>query len=535
MAGYTRATIVFAADFPAPPATTDVSAGFVPCPGAAGEVRIPGEAPSPHTGRAIYDDRLLFHGPGYQGVESVDGMAPTGLRGRLRVTHASGALLDNAGQLFGYWGMQYLPSDWLLFPASVVSIRFFGPPPGTGKEMSYLGRIRDVTERTATADMELRDGDGRLWAHIRGWTDRRFSEDDVLWSMALAPQANTQSQSTADGWVVVTEHWRDPASRELSLRHYLDAAERELLARRNPLAARSWLLGRIAVKDAVRRGWWERGAGEVWPIEVGMSDLPSGHPVVDAVPTRPGLPALRPPAVSVAHRPEIAVAIVEDDPAGGDPGGDLGGELAGSLGGEGGGATVPRVGIGLDRVERRDGDVERATLGDTELRLLDELAGGDPDARAVWLARFTAAKQAVARAGGLDPAGDPRRFVVGQPVQGGRPVPAAVTHGPGGVVVHPPGMPGDQPDLPAPLLIPVVLAASAPTAAARWVALRTVDTTGRPRTDPEPGDRLAAPAGGYLGNYAVAWTSPRTERAARSSAAEHAHPRSISSEEQTQR
>ncbi|EFC79663.1 polyketide synthase dehydratase domain-containing protein, partial [Parafrankia sp. EUN1f] len=541
--GYTRATVVFAANHPAPPATTDVSTGFAPCAGAAGEVVIPGEASSPHSGRAIYDDRLLFHGPGYQGIESVDGMAPTGLRGRLRVTHASGALLDNAGQFFGYWGMQYLPSDWLLFPASVASIRFFGPQPGTGAGLSYLGRIREVTDRSATADMELRHTDGRLWAHVRGWTDRRFTEDDVLWSMAMAPEANTQGQSTADGWLVVTEHWRDPASRELSLRHYLDAAEREQLARHNPLAARSWLLGRIAVKDAVRRHWWERGAGEVWPIEVGVSNQPSGQPVVAAVPARPGLPTLHRPAVSAAHRPEIAVAIVADGAPERGSGVDVGVDV-----GVGRSATAGAgLGIGLGRVERRDRAAEAVVLAEQELHLLDELAGDDPDTRAVWFARFAAAKEAAAKAttadadagaaasdvaasdvaasgaavkpDGSGPAGDPRRFVVGRPVQGGRPVAAEVTHGPGGVVVRPVGEPGERPGLPAPLRIPVLAATPARISGGRggddgprWVALRTMDTTGRPRTDLEPADRLVAQAGGYLGNYVVAWTSPQLQR-----------------------
>ncbi|CAI7975564.1 Polyketide synthase, beta-ketoacyl synthase [Frankia sp. Hr75.2] len=529
--GYTRATVVFADAYPAPPPVTDTATGFVPAPGAAGEVVIPGESPSPHTGRAIYDDRLLFHGPGYQGVESVDGMAPTGLRGWLRVTPASGALLDNAGQFFGYWGMQYLPSDWLLFPASVTSMRFFGPPPPVGARMSYLGRIRDVTDRTATADMEIRDAGGRLWGHIQGWTDRRFTEDDVLWSMALAPEANTQSHLTPDGWVVVTEHWRDPASRELSLRHYLDADERTRLARHNPLAARSWLLGRIAAKDAVRRRWWERGAGAVWPIEVGVTDLVSGRLVVGTVPTRPGLPELTRPEVSIAHRPEIAVALAVDDPR------DVGG-----------------VGIALERIERRGPDAEAAVLAESELSLLDELAGADPDVRAVWLARFAAAKQAAAKAYGTGPAGDQRRFVVGRPRPGGSAVLAAVPRGPGGVVAHLVGAPTEATGLPAPTLVPVTVSApdggpgAAPAAAGHatpaevgagasetwWVALRTMDTTGRPRPDTEPndhtaasgtaapgghtagtGDRVAAPGGAPAGGYIVAWTSPRIERSAR--------------------
>ena len=41
------------------------------------------------------------------------------------------------------------------------------------------------------------------------------------------------------------------------MRQYLGVAERAEYSQRTPRAARQWLLGRIAVKDAVRQWLWD--------------------------------------------------------------------------------------------------------------------------------------------------------------------------------------------------------------------------------------------------------------------------------------
>jgi phosphopantetheinyl transferase len=92
------------------------------------------------------------------------------------------------------------------------------------------------------------------------------------------------------------------------MRRYLAADER---ARYDALAVRGkrdWLLGRIAVKDAVRRHLWARGDGPRWPVEIVVDNEASGRPIVR------GRPELR---VSLAHRANSAtdargVAIVGD-------------------------------------------------------------------------------------------------------------------------------------------------------------------------------------------------------------------------------
>jgi phosphopantetheinyl transferase (holo-ACP synthase) len=488
--GFARGTVLFAAGYPPPPSATAVTEGL---PSGPTGPAFPRQRESRHQAGDLYGGRFLFHGPGYQGIHRIDAVAPDGIRGRLRVPSASGALLDNVGQLFGYWAMEYLPVDSLLLPQSLTDVRFHGPPPAEGDLVDCTVRIRQVSERTVTADMEVRRADGRVWAVITAWTDRRFANDDVLWAMVRSPELHGVGRPSGDGWVVAVDRWTDSASRELIVRHYLDADGRARLATLNPRAARGWLLGRIAAQDAVRHRLWDRGAGPVWGIEVGVVNDESGAPIVSHLPGRLGASALDPPRISLAHKPELAVALVV---AAGD------------------------VGIDVEQIVPRAAGVEKAALDPAELRLLDQVAGTDADLRARWFTRLWAAKEAAAKADGTGLAGRPRRFVVDGPHPGrvGRSdrrwaagVPPRMLR----VTVY-----GESPDGRAPERI-------------RWVALRTVDGAGRVQPEPDderpanaarpaaagPGafrdDATANGVGAGAATYVVAWTSAEIEAMAR--------------------
>jgi len=472
MEGYARGTVLFADAYPAPPRTSVVTADL-PTGTTPGTYRLAGEEPSRHRGADLYAARYLFHGPGYQGLERIEALAPDGIRGRLRVPSASGALLDNAGQLFGYWAMTRLAQDSLLLPQAIADLRFYGPAPARGDLVDCVVRIREVAERTVTADLELRRADGRVWAVITAWTDRRFPNDEVLWAMVRAPELHTVAQPSGDGWLVARDRWRDGASRELIVRHYARADDRARLAALTPRAARGGLLGRIAAQDAVRHWLWERGAGPVWGIEVVLGHDELGAPWVRELPRRAGLPATDPPRVSLAHKPELAVALVSADGP---------------------------VGIDLEQVVRRAPGVEKAALAASELGLLDRLAGDDPDLRALWFTRLWAAKEAVGKAEGTGLAGRPRRFVVDDPLTEGD-APAGGEPGPLLLRVT---IRGDGSDEPGPHR-------------SRWVALRTVDGAGLVRPDGEvtrpaaPGESSPAERERAAPSYVVAWTSPEVE------------------------
>jgi 3-oxoacyl-(acyl-carrier-protein) synthase/phosphopantetheinyl transferase/malonyl CoA-acyl carrier protein transacylase len=332
------------------------------------------------TAQELYQDRWMFHGPAFQGVTELGPVADDGIVGELIVPSAPGALLDNAGQLLGFWIMMRTAQDRLAFPAGIDQLRFFGPPPRCGERVRCVVRIRSVSATEVVADLELRRTDGRLWARIDRWRDRRFNTDEVSWPVFLFPEHNRIARRQPGGWFLVRDRWPDPATRELIMRRYLSATERADYQRRTPRAARQWLLGRIAVKDAVRQWLWDTGAGPVFPIEITVGNDASGRPLVAG-------PFDEPLEVSLAHTGSLAAALIKP------PG------------------ISPGVGIDIERIADRDDRTVAAILTNVELHLLDVLCSSVAD-RPNWVTRFWAAKEAIAKAGGTGLEGRPHRFEI---------------------------------------------------------------------------------------------------------------------------
>jgi hypothetical protein len=231
-----------------------------------------------HTAEEFYRDRWMFHGPAYQGVTALHSMGSDGIRGSLRTLPAPGALLDAAGQLFGYWIMVNTTVDRVALPMRIDRIDLYGPHPEAGTPLECTVRVTDLTETDARGDLELVQ-DGRVWARVSQFTDRRFESTDELFEVMRFPETNLIAERVDNGWYV-REHWRSTATRELVMRRYLNQSERDHYETLTPKDQRNWLLGRIAVKDAVRDWLWARGAGEIFPIEIAVTDGADGQPEV---------------------------------------------------------------------------------------------------------------------------------------------------------------------------------------------------------------------------------------------------------------
>jgi hypothetical protein len=87
------------------------------------------ERPSPVNASQLYENRWLFHGPLFQGIEELRAMGDDGLRGTVRTLESPGALVDCAGQLMVFWIMAALRTDRYALPGGVESVEFFGPQP----------------------------------------------------------------------------------------------------------------------------------------------------------------------------------------------------------------------------------------------------------------------------------------------------------------------------------------------------------------------------------------------------------------------
>jgi malonyl CoA-acyl carrier protein transacylase len=101
--------------------------------------------PSRLQAERLYSD-VMFHGPSWQGVASIERVADDGSFARLRVLPFDGlidgrpnpdfvldpVLLDAAGQVIGFWTAERLATGKVIFPSGLEALEIFGPnlPPG---------------------------------------------------------------------------------------------------------------------------------------------------------------------------------------------------------------------------------------------------------------------------------------------------------------------------------------------------------------------------------------------------------------------
>ncbi|MGW1870645.1 type I polyketide synthase [Streptomyces mauvecolor] len=376
---YARATVHLAPAYPAPPPAPPLDAADERAPGI--------EA------HQLYEDRWMFHGPAFRGVTALRGIGPGHVRGTITTPSAPGALLDNVGQLLGYWLMSTHPTRTVIFPVALERASFHGPPPPTGTRVDCRAVITSLTEDTLIADVRLTLPDGTVWAELSGWRDRRFSGLDARRAGGY-PEHRALAEAQPGGWCLLRDAWPDLASRDLLMRMQLGRAEREAYGARPPRGRRQWLLGRIAAKDAVRRWLWEHGEGAVFPAEIEIVNEESGRPRAVGVHGR-SLPALD---LSLAHRGDFAVALVrppEHSP------------------------YSNGVGIDIEEVADHTPQTHRVALGARELALLGRLvAAGSGESEALWFTRFWAAKEAAAKAEGTGFGGRPHAFEVTEAAPG---------------------------------------------------------------------------------------------------------------------
>jgi phosphopantetheinyl transferase len=343
----------------------------------------------------------MFHGPRFRGVAIVDAVSSGGAVATLDVLDrstlmapwtASGlvtdfVLLDQPGQVVGFWGSQYLPERFLVLPFHMASLQLFGPLLEPGTRMLCVAQIQLIGDDRVRAALDVLRADGTLYARFTGWEDRRFDlpahtlrlllrPDAVMLSEAFTLPAALQGEGVTArrvrtdmfpaGWL--TAHgglWR-----RVLAANVLSRAERDAwLAMRVPEArAVEWLLGRIAAKDAVRDYLQQTAGLQVRPADIELLPDAHGRPVVHGAWIDLAGSA---PLVSISHVDGVAVAVA--------------------------GESLRRAGLGVDleRFGRLQPATARIAFTDRELQLLDDLGAAEEEA---WSLRMWCAKEACAKA-----------------------------------------------------------------------------------------------------------------------------------------
>lgn len=344
------------------------------------------EAPSPSfeplkspaaplvTADRLYDDRWMFHGPGYQSVAAIDGVGQDGIDGHLTALEPSGALLDGAGQLFGYWVMESVDTDRLAMPVAIAAIDWFADEPPPEQPVKCRVRPSRLRSRDVEADLEL-SVDGRLLCAIQGWMDWRFEVDAQLWPVMKQTEEHLLSVVQPGGWVRFEDGGRSKTATDYLLRRYCSENERNEFNTLESNRRVRWLRGRIAIKDAVRWLLRERYDERVFPVEVEVSRAETGAPQVELFGRSLAV------HVSLTHKENTSLAMASE--------------------------SGP-IGLDLETIEPRDASFIRLAFDTQELKLLESLGKVD---YAEWYMRLWCAKEAVSKALGTGLEGRPKGWV----------------------------------------------------------------------------------------------------------------------------
>lgn len=327
------------------------------------------------TAAELYRDGWMFHGPAYQGVLELTRIADDGIDGRVRVASGKGALLDNMGQLAGYWVMEQ-DMDILAMPIRVEQIRFHAPIPALGKEFNCQVRVRWLDGASCVSDLRLLDEHGQVLVAISGWQTRRYPMDRAFFLASKQVEQRLVAEELQAGVVLFHDAYDTALVRDYLARRFISQPELVAYEALPPRRRRQWLNGRVAAKDAVRSYLWHKhGATPLYPKEFLISNAASGQPEVKAHVTQAFTGRLQ---VSIAHKDTLAIAMVAEHP----------------------------VGVDIERIETRSDEFMALALTEAEQALLPQ------DARDEWLTRCWVAKEALAKCGGSGLEGQPRKFEV---------------------------------------------------------------------------------------------------------------------------
>ena len=353
--------------------------------------------PSKWTRKQIYES-VMFHGPSFQGLVSMDSTGEGGTEGTLQGSTREGILrasshpdflvdpvvLDLGGQVFAAWAAERFTEGFHLFPFEVEAIEVFGPCLEEKEEAKCRVHILQVSDSQIACDFEvIRNGKVRLRA--RGWRDKRVAFTENFWHFICHyPQETILSVpwtdapcrfSKPDGFLCC--RLLDPPIELLEssggIWHkaiaytVLNRTERGVWKdlKTNERARIQWLRGRLALKDAVRILLRQRYGLLLVPADIEIGEDEEHRPIVKTI----GDPQF-------THLPRVALTMI--------------------------GGTAVAAAVDDDEIEVLALDVKRLGAATDQVAFLPDeqklLSGLDRAELEEWKTRLWCAKSAVGKA-----------------------------------------------------------------------------------------------------------------------------------------
>ncbi|MET3534998.1 type I polyketide synthase [Chryseobacterium limigenitum] len=326
--------------------------------------------PIERTPEEVYDMHM-FHGEKYQGITEISKVGTKGIIGKIKGNGGKGSLLDNAGQLFGLWLQLTLTKDRIAFPVKIKDIEFFGDLHDQDGMFECTCSLTEMNDEFAIGDILLTKN-GKVWCKISGWQNRRLEIDAALWNVSMSPLHNRLSEEIAPEVFFFHQAYSRVASWDFILKRYFNQTEKQHHQTLLPNKRKSYMVSRVAVKDAVRNLLKKERNHACFPItfEVGKDEVGKPYLIGDST---------KDIHISLAHKGKDAVGIAQ---------------------------TGKSVGIDMEIIEERSSGFYDLVFTDNELVLLKDKN------QAEWTTRFWVAKEAYGKFLGTGLKGNPKNFEV---------------------------------------------------------------------------------------------------------------------------
>ncbi|MGA1876388.1 MAG: polyketide synthase dehydratase domain-containing protein, partial [bacterium] len=382
-----------------------------PSPSLPDEFILEEERPPSHTAEQVYSEHRMFHGPRFQGICSMDKVGKNGVKAHLQTlpsdhifrSHPKPSfvtdpfLLDAAGQLVGYWPVEYLDSGFVIFPIAIQALHIYQEIPSPLNPLQTRMRLREVTNSKILADLDIFGVDGKLWVQIIGWQDWRFYWSKELYDFWRFPNRGfigrlweppakvVPEGEPSPSFSLLLQFWRgnDDLFQHVMAYMVLSRQEREIyhgLPAGKPQG--EWLLKRMVAKDAVRSFIQKHYQSNLYPADIHLVDDEYGQPHMDKNRKGESWPI-----------PNLSVACTED-------------AAAAMVAGKG-----PAVGIHLAKTLAHKGAGGAWELRSGEKTALSALAALGKTDQETWMRRLWIAKEAAARALGCQPTDETTRSI----------------------------------------------------------------------------------------------------------------------------
>jgi acyl transferase domain-containing protein len=351
----------------------------------------------PFPATSFYRREVMYHGPAFQSVRSIDRFGDNGLEASVTGAGKSHffrsgqhgrmltdpVLIDAAGQVVGFWAAGLLETGFVVFPVGFETFTIYREWPGGGEHLHCSARSTLLSDGRITSTIEFRDAGGELVARANEWYDKRFDFPRDFVRFVLCPRETFLSSEVLLPIDKRRVHCRVLACLPATAFEgalwpsatgnlILSRNERQTFSKMPGDRKRDWLTARLVAKDTVRKLIAERLGQETCPADIEIIGEPQEIcSAAGALMSRFGLRVL----ISIAYCDDHAVALA-------------------CMHGD------ARVGVDLQSLRNTNQCVAEVPLSADEEFVIERMTTTD---KLEWRVRLACAKRALGKAVAMSP------------------------------------------------------------------------------------------------------------------------------------